>query len=228
MKHYLQQLIRTTAGGAYKAFLTLLSPPYCASCSILLDERVVLCLECTASIRPIVSTTLDHVNGHTVRVFAVSGYQDPLRKLILAKSHADFVAGSQLGELIWQHSSLRHVPFDVIVPVPLHWTRYAWRGYNQAEEMARTIAYMSGKPMEKLVKRARYTRFQSAVLSHQRGDNVRNVFVLNRTQATRYQGKHILLVDDLMTTGSTLKEVGREIARCKPASITAVVACRVV
>jgi ComF family protein len=202
--------------------------PFCAHCYLLLTDDTVLCAPCAARIAPIVSTTLDITALKIMKVIAISDYKDPIKSLILAKSSSNIAAACQLGQLIWQHTPFQYMPCDIIVPVPLHWTRYAWRGYNQAEEMARVLAAHVQKPVAALVRRTRKTAFQSKIPFALRQDNVRDVFQLSIKTPSLYEGKHIIIVDDLMTSGATLRMVAKELYMLRPASVTAVVACRVI
>ena len=162
-----------------------------------------------------------------MHVMAIMEYRDPLKHLILTKSRSDIVTAYDIGHLMWEYTNIRHIAFDYIVPIPLHWTRYAWRGFNQSEEMSKILAHKSNKPLVHLIKRKRATPFQSSLSPFKRADNVKDVFATNTNSPALYQGKHLLLVDDLMTTGSTLKEAGKALLTLKPGSITAIVACRV-
>ncbi len=118
--------------------------------------------------------------------------------------------------------------YDVIVPIPLHWTRYASRGFNQAEEIARVIQKKKNVPLRSLLKRVKKTAFQFELVSSMRGTNVKNAFVLNCIDKKHYKDKHILLVDDLMTTGSTIREAAKELLKLQPKQITVAVICRVI
>jgi ComF family protein len=179
-------------------------------------------------IKPIVSTTL-HINTtQSIKVFTITAYENPLKKLILAKSWSNIAASNQLGHLIWQLTNVRYAPCDFFVPVPLHWTRFAWRGYNQADEIANVLSKKSGNPVTHLLRRIKRTQFQAGLISVLRQENVKKAFALNTNDINQYHGKHIILVDDLMTTGATLRAAAQELFKLKPASITAVVACRVV
>lgn len=95
-------------------------------------------------------------------------------------------------------------PVDVLVPVPLHWTKRMQRGYNQAEEICAGLARSMGIPSDfHALKRIRRTQTQAL---HRDADarrrNVEGAFRLCRPE--RLRGKHILLVDDVLTTGATL------------------------
>jgi ComF family protein len=132
-----------------------------------------------------------------------------------------------MGQLLWEMTSLPHLDYDVIVPIPLHWTRYAWRGFNQAHEIARVISKNKKVPITYLIKRQKQTVYQSAIPSTARIENVKDAFVLNDAYAKHYKDKHILLVDDLMTTGSTLRSAAKILLKLKPRKITVAVVCRV-
>jgi predicted amidophosphoribosyltransferase len=106
--------------------------------------------------------------------------------------------------------------------------RYASRGYNQAEEIARVLGSYAQKPVSSLVRRTHHTQFQSRIPFGSRHENVQDAFMLCVKNPKLYQGKHIIIVDDLMTSGATLRMVAKELLKLYPASITAVVAARVV
>lgn len=111
------------------------------------------------------------------------------------------IMGRQMGlELL--HSG-RFDDVDVLVPIPLHWMRKLHRGYNQSELLCRGIAEVLLRPVEsRAVVRHRYTRQQSRQQSTKRADNVAGAFSVRRPD--RLEGKHVLLVDDVLTTGATL------------------------
>ena len=202
--------------------------PFCAYCRVLLADDTALCIECVARLTPVVSTTVEVTSSKTMKVIAISNYVDPIKFFILAKGHSNIAAACQLGQLIWQHTSFKHMPCDVLVPVPLHWMRYASRGYNQAEEIARVLGSYAQKPVSSLVRRTHHTQFQSRIPFGSRHENVQDAFMLCVKNPKLYQGKHIIIVDDLMTSGATLRMVAKELLKLYPASITAVVAARVV
>lgn len=213
----------------YNLFTNLISPPQCCHCKKYLQERTVFCSDCFKKIKPIVSKTVQLTATKTAQVFAVSDYQEPLRSLVLAKNYENRVASRQLGQLIWDITYLKNIPFDYLVPTPLHWTRYASRGFNQAHEIAQVLSQKSGKPVAPLVRRAAKTAFQFKLTAEERAQNVKDVFVLNEhIDGALYKDKHLVLIDDLFTTGSTARGAAKELLKLKPASITLVVACRVV
>ena len=94
---------------------------------------------------------------------------------------------------------------DMIVPVPLHWRRRWSRGYNQAEVIAAEMAAVKGCRMEPgLLVRGRYTATQTRLSVEDKKSNVRNAFIVREKTAGRFSPTHIMLVDDVFTTGATM------------------------
>jgi len=178
-------------------------------------------------IRPVVSTSLQLGKQYTLTIHAIAEYREPLRPLILAKGWSDIISSYQLGELMWQHTNFKNIPADYLIPVPLHWTRFAWRGYNQAQEMANVLASKRNIPVVNIVKRVKKTRFQSTLSAEDRQHNVSEAFIVSDNDENLYRGKHLVLVDDLFTTGATVRETAKALIPLEPASIAAVVPCRV-
>ena len=203
-------------------------PSLCASCKTFLSTTDIFCDECKHKVCAIVSKEVDITPSFSMKVFALSDYKDPLKKLILAKGWSDTVASYQMGQLLSEMPALQQLDCDVVVPIPLHWTRYAWRGFNQAHEIARVLHKRKNVPLKHLLKRVKKTAFQSTLASSLRRENLKDAFLLNEKNAQNYTGKHILLVDDLMTTGSTLRSAAKVLLQLKPRKITVAVVCRVV
>lgn len=203
-------------------------PSLCAYCKKFLLTADIFCQDCKYKIFPIVSKQMDVTPSFSMTVFAISDYKDPLKKLILAKGWSDTLASYQMGQLMWEYLPLQQLDYEVIVPVPLHWTRYAWRGFNQAHEIARVIQKKKNVPLCHLLKRVKKTAFQSTLNSSLRVQNLKEAFVFNDKYVKDYTGKHILLIDDLMTTGSTLRSAAKVLLALKPKKITVVVVCRVI
>jgi ComF family protein len=193
----------------------------------LLARESVFCDQCWQRVSPVVSHEVFLSKYYTMKVFAASAYVDPVRKLIVRKFAGDMRAARQLGEVMVEKTLIRGGRFDIIVPVPLHWLRFARRGFNQAEVASSYVAQRLGVPALACVKRVRRTPYQSTVARLERLHNVQGAFSLLEGSAKALQGKHVLLIDDLYTSGATLSSVGKIVAHCKPASITALVAARV-
>ncbi len=205
----------------------LLAPAFCYVCRTCYEVQEGLCSMCRDAIIPIVSMPLHVAPKRAITVHAVTDYDGPLRTLALKKNYGMMGASRVLGALMYEHTAIRFQTFDVIVPVPLHWTRYAWRWFNQSEVIAKILHEKMGIPVVALVRRKNRTRFQVGLSKEERHTNLRNVFCLS-ADANQYKGKRILVVDDVCTTGTTIKEVCRVLALLEPENIEVAVACRVV
>jgi len=133
---------------------------------------------------------------------------------------APFFADAMLRN--WRRHGLEHV--DAVVPVPLHWRRRLWRGYNQAELLAERVAHGLNVPMRHLLRRRNHTKQQALLDIDRRRDNVNNVFraVLPANPPTA----SILVVDDVFTTGSTLLNAARTLAAAGVAEISVLTLAR--
>lgn len=224
----LQAISRKLFNAYQFAMDQIIAPPFCAYCKIFLKTRVIFCVLCTQKIDQVVSVQIPISANKNMMVMAACEYKEPVKSLIIAKSWSDIIAGDQLAHIIWEHSYFKHVPCDYLIPVPLHWLRSAKRGYNQAEEIAKKLAAFKQSHVASIVTRIRNTPFQSSISPDQRHINVKHAFSLIECDATLYAGKHLVIVDDLMTTGSTLSQVAKVLIPLQPASISAIVACRIV
>jgi ComF family protein len=119
---------------------------------------------------------------------------------------------------------LRHRNFDCIVPVPLHPTRLRERGFNQAELLAKILRQRTNLSLNRALERIRYTTTQTAFDRTDRMENLRGAFRLRKRIDMR--GLRVLLVDDILTTGSTLSECARVLREAGAHSVYAVTAAR--
>lgn len=213
---------------AAQAVYRTVFPPFCCACKCLLNERKALCNSCVLKIRPLVSTVVEVTQKYSMRVFCVGAYDEPLRQFVLAKSYSDHLACYYMAQLIYERSLFSKLDVDYIVPVPLHWRRYAKRGYNQSEEIAKHLSQFSGIPVKSLVRRTKATEFQSRCDKDMRLENVKGVFELTVSADERddLRGKRLLLVDDVMTTGATLVSAGKVLATLRPTELFACVLAR--
>ena len=110
---------------------------------------------------------------------------------------------------------------DFLIPMPLHWKRKLKRGYNQCDYIARGISKVTGIPVAKdVVERTVNNKTQTRQLMSDRKENVENIFRLKN--AGKIEGKHVLLVDDVITTGSTAISCGAVLAEAKDVKISVI------
>jgi len=160
-------------------------------------------------------------------VHALGDYIPPLTTLIRAKTTGLRASTLQLAQLMTNYLLAHDIAVDYLVPVPLHWAKKVYRGFNQSEEIAHYIAQKMDKQVLHAVSKTRSTANQSSLPHAQRSTNLLNAFSLTPSTQDRVRDKHILLIDDVMTTGSTLTAVGRQLIKAKPASLAALVGARV-
>lgn len=162
---------------------------------------------------------LDHdaiINAKFDELWILGGYQYPLTYLIPAlKFHGQRHYAHLLAHwfVLYRVRYMNDLP-QIIIPVPVHWRRYLQRGYNQAELIAHTLSQHLHIPVDEagrhaLVTRRRYTRPQSELNQTQRARNMQQVFAIKGAGLNKYQ--HVVLVDDVMTTGATINDMCRAI-----------------
>lgn len=124
------------------------------------------------------------------------------------------------GELLAAEMPRLAADIDALLPVPLHWRRQAFRGFNQALELCRPLARDFALPIMTGVVRRRATPFQSGLAAVQRRKNLRQAFLVRKTHGFR----HVLIVDDVVTTGETTRQLGAALIRrgVKKVSVLAV------
>lgn len=200
-----------------KAILQVLFPATCACCGdVLVNGEQQICLNCLTDLDrshfgPITWNTAEQMlSGRTPFVAATALYrfrqENTVRKAVHAmKFHSCtelcLLMGRQMGLALI--GSGRFDDVDLLVPVPLHWRRRLQRGYNQSELLCRGIAEVMPREVNTTALiRHRYTRQQSRQSGTQRVGNVEGAFRVRHPEAL--QGKHVLLVDDVLTTGATL------------------------
>jgi ComF family protein len=200
-------------------------PSFCTLCHMATKEKM-LCQACwdalpwhdgMACARCAGSLSAGEICGECMQnappyqqTICVFYYQKPMDSLILSLkfaeklSHAKLI-GSLMAEKLTAHYTEKEKP-QYLIPVPLHPTRLRERGYNQALEIARPIAKKLCIPIQKTVcTRILPTLSQASRNAKKRKKNMRNAFAI----ATPFQAKYVAIVDDVLTTGSTVREVAQ-------------------
>lgn len=150
--------------------------------------------------------------------WSYGNYDGRLRRLIHIYKYerVDTLAGP-LARLLMD-ALPREEQFDVIAPMPLHWRKRWDRGFNQAELLARVVAERSGIPYrDNLLRRVKASEAQAGLSFAARQTNVRGVFRVAGGLNT-VQGQHVLLIDDVLTTGATAASAARLLRRTGGAS----------
>ena len=198
--------------------LQVVYPTTCACCDeVLVRGEKQICLHCLSSLTRTCYSS--HDENHTERLlggripnlqYATSLFtfhkENTVQKLVHAmKFHKNsdlcLLMGRQMG-LDLLHSG-RFDDIDLLVPVPLHWLRRLRRGYNQSELLCRGIAEVMHREINtKVLVRHRYTTQQSLTSAAERESNVMGAFRVRHPE--QLEGRHLLLVDDVLTTGATL------------------------
>ena len=170
------------------------NPVACPRCALPLSAPAMACASCIRR-EPPFQTSL-----------APLQYYAPISILVpRLKFHQDLAAGRLLAELFHRTTPAFDMP-DALVPVPLHLTRLRKRGFDQALELAKMIAKHKAIPLRTdILLRSRNTAAQSYLDAGQRRNNLRNAFIADR----RNLPGHIALLDDVMTTGTTVSECAR-------------------
>ena len=178
--------------------LNILPHPFCPRCRSFLDQSLRRCPKCPQSSSLSLNRSLGVFDPYYQTLIHHFKYN---RKFSIGKN-----LGRRLGEILKKEEF--SIGFDYIIPVPLHSSRKRERGYNQSRILAEEISKTVSVPlMDKVLMRMKKTKDQTHLSPEERERNVRGAFVVRANSAL--QGKKVILVDDVMTTGVTLKECAR-------------------
>jgi ComF family protein len=157
--------------------------------------------------------------------YCYGAYEGTLRELIHLFKYAKIQALEKpLGEILADGLPLDE-RFDVVVPVPLHWRRYWERGFNQSELLARAVARRCGIKVRNVLGRSQYTKPQAGLTHTARRENVGTAFRVKGN--TRLDGLSVLLIDDVMTTGSTATACARVLKKAGARRVALLTVARV-
>ena len=153
-------------------------------------------------------------------VYTFGSYEGRLRQLVhLYKYGKMEPLAATFGPML-ARALPRETSFDLIVPMPLHWLKKYQRGFNQAELLANEIAVRWGAPVVNAVRRRKYTSTQAGLTNAKRRLNVAGAFAIPKRFRKRLDGKHVLLTDDVMTTGATAGACARALKRAGATRVT--------
>lgn len=198
-------------------FISLFFPNYCLACNNTLSpSEEVICLNCKSELR---ETYLEKYQPNLLHqrfyempelryAFSYCWFQQKgvLQKLLHGlKYKGEINVGIYLGRLYGDtlvQAGYVHL-IDYITSVPLHYLKYRKRGYNQSDLIAQGLSEATGIPFKKFIKKKYNRKSQTRKHRVERFDNVENSFGL--LSKTPINGKHVLVVDDVLTTGATMQ-----------------------
>lgn len=190
----------------FKDLLEFVYPPYCILCEAKLEpENKLVCGNCWERLGN--SSTIETFISKQ-RILALYPYSADVRTIIhnlkyLDKTHLAVNLGSSIGTVISEDKTIRK--WDLLIPIPLHKVKQRSRGFNQSELIVDAIAEVSSiKKDNSILIRHRYTRNQAALPMKERAANVKGAFSV--VYKSKIKGMKIILVDDVITTGSTMLE----------------------
>jgi ComF family protein len=191
---------RAVCAGCQHQFFSVTSKR-CISCALPVGQADTYCGSCLSNPPAFYSTTV------------ACDYAPPLDQLILALKFqhqlavAPALAGLLAKTVLSRPKSQQNLP-DFLIPVPLGRARLAERGFNQSYQIAKPLATRLKLPVyPQLLLRVRDTTAQTLLHPNQRHENILHAFSPNSGYEDKIQGRHIGVVDDVMTTGATLHEI---------------------
>ncbi len=191
--------------------LAKLEPPYCRICSDPTDGRP-LCEDCETSRLPI--------DGIRVPYLMEGAIRSAIHKLKYEDLRA---TAPTLGRLLGEWLQTKDMPGDCLTPVPLHPRRMRGRGYNQAVLLADHVCRISGLPVRNVLKRTRDTTPQVNLgRRHERERNMEGAFTCRED----VRGAKVVLVDDVVTSGSTMAACAQALKKRGAASVWGIALAR--
>ena len=183
-------------------------------------ESVKVCSECFDSLEERGADLVKIPMVSKVKVYSSGIYTKNIQKLIRGlKYHQQKELAYYLAKFMYDYGQKCGLDSDyVIVPVPLHPKRHKERGYNHMELVAAEYCRLSGcKPNTSLIKRVKDTKPQYRLSSKEREANLKNAFSVDKSS---YNGEKLIIMDDILTTGTTVKEIIKEFKKAGVKDIT--------
>lgn len=236
-------------GCCARAFIRFLYPPFCLHCNQLLDENLnIFCHDCLRLLefidpaercpycfsseysqeKKLCSGDCQIHHGSLCKTAAVFDYVGPGSTLVRALKYGNqpYLAKSASAFMLEQFLNLKWTLPDQIIPVPLPLNRWLNRGYNQSELLAKAFSKLIDRPVSRGLRRKSGDFSQAGLAREQRVQLSGNSFRLINNISI--QDKHILLIDDVFTTGTTMQRCAEALQSAHPASIYGLTLCRAI
>ena len=233
-----------------KWILNQVLPPTCCGCGVFVSEPQTLCADCWGHLTFLGRPCCDAC-GHPFeyevpdqslcggcsqdrppynRARSALRYDDASKDLILAFKHADKTDCTQLfAKWMLMTGQDLIASSNVLMPVPLHWTRLFSRRYNQAALLAQALGKMSDRPvLTNALVRHRRTPSQGHLSSKARARNVSGAFRVASKHVEGLNGTRVLLIDDVYTTGATVRAITKVLLRAGVSGVDVITVARVV
>jgi ComF family protein len=219
----------------FNGILDFVLPPICVCCEKPLEpDKRFVCGECMTKLKKVddgYDIFRDRVHKVNFEGNALSLYWfiegSEIQHILHALKYSKMKSiGKLFGRIIGNEVQKRfRMKYDYAVPVPLHKSKQRERTYNQSDYICLGIREaLNTEPLVKCLKRTRYTKTQTKLSIDERHENVRNAFTINSKYRSTITGKNIILVDDVITTGSTILECARVLKenRCREVTICSI------
>ena len=199
--------------------IEFISDPSCIQCGLPLPaspiEEEIKCYDCLKN---------NHIFTESKSVFV---YEAHSKKMILSLKHSyKFHYAPLLGKWMAESGKSLIEKSDVLIPIPLHWSRLLKRGFNQAALLAHHVGRAAKKPvLYNVLKRAKKTPTQDGLSRAERQKNMNDVFAVKEKNVIL--NKNIMLIDDVMTTGATLDAAAQILVKNGAASVRTLTVGRV-
>lgn len=200
--------------------LDFICDPYCQLCGSPFEFKVEENLVCAPCLDD--APSFDRARSSVV-------YTTTSRHILMGFKHGDMLQVAKILARWMGHTGAEFLKeADLIVSVPLHPLRLIWRQYNQAAILVNELAKIANKPRQnEILKRCRYTPSQGKKTLKERQKNIKAAFKVNPKYNEAVQGKRILLVDDVLTTGATVEECSKVLKKAGARSVDVLTFARV-
>jgi ComF family protein len=241
--------LRARAGATLRPLLDVGLPPLCPACRDPVRDPGALCAPCWSRLNFITRPYCEKLGipfaydpGPGIlsmqaiadppayaRARAAVRFDDVARALVHALKYGDRLdLAPTLGRWMARAGHELLADADALVPVPLHWRRLWARRFNQSAALARAISDAAGIPVTTALKRVRATPQQVGLSRSERAENVQGAFRVPAAGKAEIAGRRLVLIDDVLTSGSTVDACARVLLRGGAAQVDVLVFARVV